>query len=211
MAGNWLWIDQGVHHLLGVCLWLIVLSFAPSAAAVWHCHRVRKTCERNSVWHSVFQVLGRASVGHGSSIWLYMYIYISVASLTQTPGTALRDWGQFWRLWRNTWMQGFSLLCSFDSAAEGDESDPKNDQKTFFQRPWALFWSLEHFFRPSRNQGRFLTSIAYIFFWLLVDFGLAIGTQDRFKYLKSSPNDFKSEPKLFFFRTSFQERLFFSF
>ena len=31
-----------------------MLSFAPSAAAVWHCDRVRITCERNSVRHSVF-------------------------------------------------------------------------------------------------------------------------------------------------------------
>ena len=33
---------------------IIVLSFAPSAAAVWHCDRVRITCESNSVRHSVF-------------------------------------------------------------------------------------------------------------------------------------------------------------
>ena len=32
----------------------ILLSFAPSAAAVWHCDRVRITYERNSVRHSVF-------------------------------------------------------------------------------------------------------------------------------------------------------------
>ena len=32
----------------------IVLSFAPSAAAVWHCDRERITCERNSARHSVF-------------------------------------------------------------------------------------------------------------------------------------------------------------
>ena len=32
----------------------IVLSFAPSAAAVWHCDRVRITCESRSVRHSVF-------------------------------------------------------------------------------------------------------------------------------------------------------------
>ena len=32
----------------------IVLSFAPSAAAVWHCERGRITCERNSVQHNVF-------------------------------------------------------------------------------------------------------------------------------------------------------------
>ena len=32
----------------------IVLSFAPSAAFVWHCERGRITCERNSVRHSVF-------------------------------------------------------------------------------------------------------------------------------------------------------------
>ena len=32
----------------------IVLSFAPSAAAVWHCERGRITCERNSVRHNVF-------------------------------------------------------------------------------------------------------------------------------------------------------------
>ena len=32
----------------------IVLSFAPSAAAVWHCVRMRITCERNSVRHSIF-------------------------------------------------------------------------------------------------------------------------------------------------------------
>ena len=32
----------------------ILLSFAPSAAAVWHCDRERITCERNSARHSVF-------------------------------------------------------------------------------------------------------------------------------------------------------------
>ena len=32
----------------------IVLSFAPSAAAAWHCDHVSITCERNSVRHSVF-------------------------------------------------------------------------------------------------------------------------------------------------------------
>ena len=32
----------------------IVLSFAPSAAAVWHCDHVRIPCESNSVRHSVF-------------------------------------------------------------------------------------------------------------------------------------------------------------
>ena len=32
----------------------IVLSFAPSAAAVWHCDRERITCERNSAWHCNF-------------------------------------------------------------------------------------------------------------------------------------------------------------
>jgi len=31
----------------------IVLSFAPCAAAVWHCDRVRITCESNSVRHNV--------------------------------------------------------------------------------------------------------------------------------------------------------------
>ena len=33
---------------------IIVLSFAPSAAAVWHCDHVRIPCESNSVRHSVF-------------------------------------------------------------------------------------------------------------------------------------------------------------
>ena len=33
---------------------VIVLSFAPSAAAVWHCDHVRIPCESNSVRHSVF-------------------------------------------------------------------------------------------------------------------------------------------------------------
>ena len=33
---------------------LIVLSFAPSAAAVWHCDRVRIPCESNSARHSFF-------------------------------------------------------------------------------------------------------------------------------------------------------------
>ena len=32
----------------------ILLRFAPSAAAVWHCDRERRTCERNSARHSVF-------------------------------------------------------------------------------------------------------------------------------------------------------------
>ena len=44
----------------GVACWdlvgrlFIVLSFAPSAAAVWHCDHVRIPCESNSVRHSVF-------------------------------------------------------------------------------------------------------------------------------------------------------------
>ena len=36
-----------------MCSW-IVLSFAPSAAAVWHCERGKITCESNSVRHDVF-------------------------------------------------------------------------------------------------------------------------------------------------------------
>ena len=44
-----------IYRPLRVVDWeLIVLSFAPSAAAVWHCDLVRITCERKSVRHSVF-------------------------------------------------------------------------------------------------------------------------------------------------------------
>ena len=39
-------------------------SFAPSAAAVWHCDRLRITCESNSVRHNVlFKALGLAALG----------------------------------------------------------------------------------------------------------------------------------------------------
>ena len=40
----------------------ILLSFAPSAAAVWHCDRVRIPCESNSVGHNVFQALALPSL-----------------------------------------------------------------------------------------------------------------------------------------------------
>ena len=43
---------------------LIVLSYAPSAAAVWQCDRVRAMCESNSVRHkSFFKALGLAPLG----------------------------------------------------------------------------------------------------------------------------------------------------
>ena len=38
--------------------WLIVLSCAPSAAAVWHCDLVKIMCEGSSVRHTFFQALG---------------------------------------------------------------------------------------------------------------------------------------------------------
>ena len=42
----------------------IVLSYAPSAAAVWQCDRVRAMCESNSVRHKVlFKALGLAPLG----------------------------------------------------------------------------------------------------------------------------------------------------
>ena len=42
----------------------IVLSYAPSAAAVWQCERVRAMCESNSVRHQVlFKALGLAALG----------------------------------------------------------------------------------------------------------------------------------------------------
>ena len=43
---------------------VIVLSYAPSAAAVWQCDRVRAMCESNSVRHkSLFEALGLAPLG----------------------------------------------------------------------------------------------------------------------------------------------------
>ena len=57
--------------------WRIVLSFAPSAAAVWHCDRERITCERNSARHSVcFKRLVRQFVRR----------FLSIVALGGTPG-----------------------------------------------------------------------------------------------------------------------------
>ena len=43
---------------------IIVLSYAPSVAAVWQCDRVRAMCESNSVRHkSLFKALGLAPLG----------------------------------------------------------------------------------------------------------------------------------------------------
>ena len=45
----------------------IVLSYAPSAAAVWQCDRVRAMCESNSVRHKVlFKALCLAPLGASS-------------------------------------------------------------------------------------------------------------------------------------------------
>ena len=38
--------------------YFILLSFAPSAAAVWHSNRVWIPCESNSVWHNIFSHAG---------------------------------------------------------------------------------------------------------------------------------------------------------
>ena len=48
------WEAHGIRLVHIVEYVYIVLSFAPSAAAVWHCDHVRIPCESNSVRHSVF-------------------------------------------------------------------------------------------------------------------------------------------------------------
>ena len=58
--------DAGSKGLefIQIKLLLIVLSYAPSAAAVWQCDRVRAMCESNSVQHkSFFKALGLAPLG----------------------------------------------------------------------------------------------------------------------------------------------------
>ena len=58
------------------------------------------------------------------------------------------------------------------------------------------------------NQSRFLTSISYIGFRLLAVFGLAIGTQDRFKYPKSSQMILKVSPNWYFSALRFRSDFF---
>ena len=59
----------------------IVLSFAPSAAAVWHCDRVRITCERNSVRHICIDLQIKCSgiYSNSTAIMIQAIIGIRVA------------------------------------------------------------------------------------------------------------------------------------
>ena len=51
----------------------IVLSFAPSAAAVWQCHRWRIMCETNTVRRSVLQSVGQSS-HFGTAVILHVFL-----------------------------------------------------------------------------------------------------------------------------------------
>ena len=54
----------------GYCFYkYIVLSFAPSAAAVWHCHRVSITSQSEAVRHYIFSSVGHYKMRMAHSTW----------------------------------------------------------------------------------------------------------------------------------------------
>ena len=63
---------------------IIVLSFAPSVAAGWHCDRTRITYESNSVRHSVF-----------FKRWVRQFVFLEVLSLLVTRCGACTEYRLF--------------------------------------------------------------------------------------------------------------------